>query len=203
MASSRSSAGTGRRYHTPWAHPKKLRESTDEDVTTESLIHPRGEMQACAASLQPSRVYLSVRQPCHFVLQHRELTLLTSSLLLRPLGSTYSGRVLFLHVLRRGVVALCNNLVTPCDNEVEHRRGPTPDGRRRPGGGSARVARALGVYLRASCRGAERLSPPVKSSSSSSADDVPTKGPALLAVERKPTKPPDMIRGGEPRTAGL
>ncbi len=44
------------------------------------------------------------------------------------LYSTYSGRVLFLPSLPGGVVALCNNLLTPCDNEVEHERGPTPDG---------------------------------------------------------------------------
>ena len=44
------------------------------------------------------------------------------------LGSTYSGKVLFLPFFPRGVVALCNNLVTPCDNEVEHERGPPPDG---------------------------------------------------------------------------
>ncbi len=44
------------------------------------------------------------------------------------LSSTYSGRVPVLPVLPRGVVALCNNLVTPCDNVVEHVRGPTPDG---------------------------------------------------------------------------
>ena len=42
--------------------------------------------------------------------------------------STYSGRVLLLPVLPRGSVALCNNLVTPCDNEVEQGRSPTPDG---------------------------------------------------------------------------
>ena len=44
------------------------------------------------------------------------------------LGSTYSGRVLFLPFLPRGVAALCNNLVTPCDYEVKQGRGPTPDG---------------------------------------------------------------------------
>ncbi len=44
------------------------------------------------------------------------------------LGSTYYGWVLFLPFLPRGVVVLCNNLVTPCDNEVKHGRGPTPDG---------------------------------------------------------------------------
>ncbi len=43
------------------------------------------------------------------------------------LGSTYSERVLFLAFLPMGVAALCNNLVTPCDNEVEQGRGPTPD----------------------------------------------------------------------------
>ena len=41
-------------------------------------------------------------------------------------------------------------------------------------GQRARTARSLGVYLRENCRG-ERLSPPVASSSSSSADDVPTR----------------------------
>ena len=45
------------------------------------------------------------------------------------LSSTYSGRVPFLPVLSSGVIALCNNLVIPCDNEVEHGRGPTPDGK--------------------------------------------------------------------------
>ncbi len=43
------------------------------------------------------------------------------------LGSTYSGRVLFFPFLPREVVALCNNLVPPCDNEVEHGRSPIPD----------------------------------------------------------------------------
>ena len=44
------------------------------------------------------------------------------------LGSTYSGRVLFLPFLQRVVAALCNDLVTPYKNEVEQGRGPTPDG---------------------------------------------------------------------------
>ena len=44
------------------------------------------------------------------------------------LGLTYSGRVLFLPFLPSGVAALCNNLVTPCDNELEQGRGPTLDG---------------------------------------------------------------------------
>ncbi len=35
-------------------------------------------------------------------------------------SSAYSGRVPFFPVLSEGSVALCNNLVTPCDNEVEH-----------------------------------------------------------------------------------
>ena len=43
-------------------------------------------------------------------------------------SSTYSGRVPFLPVVPRGSVVLCNNLVTPCDNEVEQGRSPTPDG---------------------------------------------------------------------------
>ncbi len=130
--------------------------------------------------------------PCdNFVASHDNtgtVILMLLSLSLRETTSvrpTYSGRVLFLPFLPMGVVALCNNLVTPCDNEVEHGRGLIPMAGR---GQRARTARALGVYLRVRCRG-EHLSPPVTSSSSSSAEDVPTKGPALLAEERSHQAP--------------
>jgi hypothetical protein len=71
--------------------------------------------------------------PCdNFVASHDNKGTDTDALeLVAPcdnLGSTYSGRVRVLPFLPRGVVALCNNLVTPCDNEVEHGRGPTPNG---------------------------------------------------------------------------
>jgi hypothetical protein len=42
------------------------------------------------------------------------------------LGSTYSVRVLFLPFLPRGAVALCNNLVTPCDMRSNTDNVPFP-----------------------------------------------------------------------------
>ena len=71
--------------------------------------------------------------PCdNFVASHDNPGTVTDALrLVAPrdnLGSTYSGRVLFLPFLPKGIVALSNNLFTLCDNEVEQGRGPTPDG---------------------------------------------------------------------------
>jgi hypothetical protein len=60
----------------------------------------------------------------------RELILMLSSVSLRattPVRPTPGGFFFCLFCQAMVFAALCNNLVTPCDNEVEHGQGPSPD----------------------------------------------------------------------------